>query len=88
MEVNICKICKKTFISKTKTFCCDECKAENERIFEQIEEYLVKYPNSNAMQLSANLGIPVETVVAFINEGRLSFSKGHFEKLDGSKNDR
>jgi len=81
MFTNVCKICKKGFFARTKTYCCEGCKAENERIFSLIEEYLVKFPNSNAMQLASGLEIPIEVVCAFIDEGRLSFSKGHFEKL-------
>lgn len=81
MTVNICRICKKTFMSRGKAFCCDACKADDERIFTQIEDYLSQFPNSNAMQLSENLDVPIETIVAYIDEGRLTFSKGHFEKM-------
>ena len=45
------------------------------------KEYLKKYPNSNAIQIAEGLEIPTFEVVRFIDEGRLQFSKGKFERL-------
>ncbi len=81
MEVCVCKVCKRKYIARTKSYCCAECKECNEIMFRRIEDYLKQYPNSNAMQLASGLDLPVDTIIAFIDEGRLSFSKGTFERL-------
>jgi hypothetical protein len=49
--------------------------------FTLIEQYLQKYPNSNALQIADGTGIAAYEVVKFIDEGRLTASKGRFEKI-------
>jgi hypothetical protein len=50
-------------------------------LFSRIEEYLKKFPNSNAIQIAEGLELPTFEVVRFIDEGRLQFSRGKFERL-------
>ena len=50
-------------------------------IFTQIRVYLKKYPHSNAVQISQSLGINVNLIIKYIEEGRLYFGKGSFKKL-------
>lgn len=77
-----CKICKKAFPSLTKVFSCPECRDADEKLFSLIEEYLKVYPNSNAIEISNALNIKTELIVSYIDEGRLTYSRGHFEKLE------
>ncbi len=77
-----CKHCFKTFHSKIRTGFCPECSKLDETVFDRIEEYLRKYPNSNALQISESLEIDLYSVIGFMNEGRLIRSMGKFSKLE------
>ena len=76
-----CRICKKAFPSFTKVFSCEECRDADEKLFTLIEEYLTVYPNSNAIEISNALKIKTELIISYIDEGRLTYSRGHFEKI-------
>ncbi|MGN1083593.1 MAG: hypothetical protein ACI4QX_01200 [Lachnospiraceae bacterium] len=81
MKLNQCKYCGKVFKSPCTRVVCDDCKEIDETLFSSIEDYLMKYPHSNAIQVAEGLEISVFEVVRFIDEGRLQFSKGKFEPL-------
>lgn len=81
MEVCMCKHCKKIFNSKFKRHTCDECKEKDDLVFNNIEAYLQKYPNSNALQIAESLKIDAFEIIRFIDEGRLVITKGAFEKI-------
>lgn len=81
MYTNVCKHCKKVYISRFQSYACNMCKEKDDLQFEEIKEYLFKYPNSNAMQIAAALNISAYTVVNYLNEGRLVTTKGKFERL-------
>ncbi len=81
METCVCKYCHKMFQSPLRTMVCDECIGADNKKFEVIEQYLVDYPNSNAIQISEALEISVHDVLRYVDEGRLMISKGRFEAL-------
>ncbi len=81
MKLNQCKYCGAMFKSTYTSVVCNHCKELDDILFSRIEEYLKKFPNSNAIQIADGLEIPTFEVVRFIDEGRLQFSKGKFEKL-------
>ena len=81
MYTNKCKFCGKTFISKIKLMTCDSCKQLDEEIFTKVEDYLRRFPNSNAMQIAEGIGISVLDILQYIDEGRLQISKGEFRRL-------
>lgn len=82
MKTCVCKHCGTIFLSKIQKYCCEKClELDNER-FAQIEEYLIKYPNSNAMQIAEGLNISAMEVVSYIDEGRLIMNSGTFKMLD------
>lgn len=76
-----CKICRKEFISRKKKYTCENCKVLDDAYFTRVEEYLKKFPNSSAVQIAESLNMSVEIIVGYMCEGRLSYSKGYFEKL-------
>lgn len=80
MHLNVCKYCHKIFHNYYKLSTCETCKQRDDDLFEKIEVYLCKYPNSNALQIAEGLMIPASAVLSFIDEGRLMISKGYFEK--------
>lgn len=81
METNVCKHCHKVFRSKIRTFCCKECRSVDDCQLDDIVEYLRQYPNSNALQISEELGIHPYEVIKFLDEGWLKVNKGQFSKL-------
>lgn len=81
MYTNVCKHCRKVFMSRNKTYSCDSCKQVDSDHFDDIEQYLKEFPNSNALQISEALGITAYEVLNYLKEGRLNISRGHFERL-------
>ena len=81
MEVNICKHCQRQYIGETKGFCCPKCRDIDIMRFEEIKAYLKNYPNSNAYQLADALDMNVYTVIKYVEEGSLVYSRGKFEKI-------
>lgn len=79
--MNLCKHCHTVFASRYKAYTCSKCKEIDDLQFEQISDYLMKYPNSNALQIAQSLNIPSQVVISYLNEGRLVTSKGRFERL-------
>lgn len=85
LYTNVCKHCYKVFKAKIRTMSCKECKSKDESHFADIEQYLRLYPNSNALQISEELGITAYEVVKYIDEGRLIINSGEFSQLPESK---
>ena len=56
MYTNVCKHCHKVFHSKIRTWCCKECRSKDDDQLDDIVRYLREYPNSNALQISEELG--------------------------------
>lgn len=86
MYTCLCKHCKRIFKAPIQTSCCNECRPLEKDSFEDIKHYLDEFPNSNAMQISNALEIPITTILHYIDEGYLWPVKGSFEKL--SENDK
>ena len=62
MYTNVCKHCHQVFRSKIRTCCCKDCRDKDEDQLDDIVEYLHRFPNSNALQISCLLY--TSTVVA------------------------
>ncbi len=86
MYTNVCKHCHKVFRSKIRTMCCKDCRAQEEEQLDDIVQYLKLYPNSNALQISEELGISAYTVLKYLEEGWLERSNGEFQQLDQEEN--
>ena len=81
MKLNRCRYCGEIFKSTYTSTVCSQCKELDDILFGRIEEYLKMFPNSNAIQIAEGLELSTFEVVRFIDEGRLQFSKGKFERL-------
>lgn len=79
---SVCKHCKKVFKSKIRTLCCRDCRDVDDHKFEDIEQYLKRYPNSNALQIGEELGIHPYEILKYMEEGRLLVVNGEFERLE------
>ncbi len=75
MKTYICKWCGKPFLSEIPKRCCTKCEEIDNSVFLQVEQYLKQHPNSNAIQIADALDIPIMTIIAFIEEGRLEVRK-------------
>ncbi len=76
-----CKTCKKMFNSMMTMDYCPECAKGQRDYFEEVVKYLDAFPNSNAMQISEAMDIPINVLIDFIDQGRLYMVKGSFEKM-------
>lgn len=80
METCVCKHCNKLFNHMMKKTVCDDCKAIDEKQFQEIVEFLREHPGSNALEVAAGLNINPKIIVEYIDEGRLEIKKGTDEK--------
>lgn len=53
----------------------------DENQLDDIVRYLRQYPNSNALQISEELGIHPYEILKFMEEGWLGVAKGEFSRL-------
>ena len=81
LYTNVCKHCRKVFKSKIRTLCCKECRSIDNSQLDDIVQYLKMYPNSNALQISEELGIHPYEIIKFMDEGWLNTSHGEFSRL-------
>jgi len=78
---NVCKHCHKVFKSKIRTMCCKDCRDKDSDKLDDIVQYLKLYPNSNALQISEELGIHPYVIIKYMEEGWLGESYGEFSPL-------
>ena len=67
--------------SKIRTCCCKDCRDKDEDQLDDIVEYLHRFPNSNALQISEELGIHPYVILKYMEEGWLSKSHGTFSRI-------
>jgi len=72
METCVCKHCNKLFNHVIKKTVCDNCQSIEEAQFSKIVDYLRAYPESNALEVAAGLGINPKVIIEYIEEGRLT----------------
>ena len=70
MSLASCPKCKKLF-QKVRKNICPACEAADEDHYETIRKYLSEHPGQNAEQVSEGSGVPIDTVLRFIEEGRV-----------------
>ena len=78
---NVCKHCHTVFKAKIRTLCCKNCRDKDENQLDDIVNYLKEYPNSNALQISEELGIHPYEILKFMEEGWLGKANGVFSRL-------
>lgn len=81
LYTNVCKHCHSVFRAKIRTLCCKECRSLDENQLDDIVEYLRQYPNSNALQISEELGMHPYVILQYMEEGWLTKSHGTFSRL-------
>lgn len=76
-EVSCCRECGTIFQSLYPTAFCPKHKYIDDELFTKIEEYLLKHPFSNALQISNTTNISTNEILRYINEGKLVMVNGN-----------
>lgn len=75
-EYSCCRECGAIFQSLYPMAYCSKHKYIDNEIFGKIEEYLMKHPLSNALQISSDTNISTNEILRYINEGKLIMVNG------------
>lgn len=72
-----CRECGTIFQSMFPMAFCSKHKYIDDEMFAKIEEYLLKHPLSNALQISNDTNISTNEILRYINEGKLVMVNGN-----------
>ena len=70
----ICRVCGKLYERNGKDK-CNECFQKEEIDYKTVREYVVSHPGVSAMDVNKATGIPITTILNFIEEGRIELKK-------------
>ena len=70
MSLASCHKCKKLF-QKVRKSICPACEAAEEDYYETVRKFLSDNPGKNAEEVSKEANVPIDTVLRFIEEGRV-----------------
>ncbi|MCC6152203.1 MAG: hypothetical protein IT367_00480 [Candidatus Hydrogenedentes bacterium] len=70
MALASCSKCKKLF-QKVRKSICPACETAEEDNYEVVRAYISEHPGVNAEQVAEGTGVSIETVLRFIEEGRV-----------------
>lgn len=85
LYTNVCRHCHAVFRAKIQTTCCKKCRPKDDHQLDDIVAYLNRYPNSNALQISEELGIHPYVILVYLEDGWLEKSYGTFSRLEDTK---
>ena len=80
MDVRNCKTCGKLFNYMGGVQLCPECRAELEKKFGDVKEYIREHPHASIAQVSEDMEVSVKQIKQWVKEERLIFSEA---SLDG-----
>ena len=68
-----CKKCDKAFaVTLKEKYYCASCSSIEEETFKDVREYIYKYPGSTPHEVAAATNLPVQKILDYIREGRVS----------------
>lgn len=70
MALASCARCKKLY-QKIRSNICPTCEINEEEDYEKVRKHLGEHPNRNAEQVSEETGVPIDSVLRFIEQGRV-----------------
>ena len=82
MELKQCPRCKKFFQYISGAPICHECKAQEEKDFTRVKEYLRDNPKAALADVADELKISIERITKFLKEGRLEVAPTSGIKLE------
>ncbi len=72
MELKNCSTCHKLFQYPGFGYLlCPECKHTDEARFQLVKKYLDQYPGSSGKEVFLATGVPINTLIKWVREGRL-----------------
>ncbi len=71
MSIRNCKRCGKIYQYNGVHKICDNCRAQLEKDFEEVKEFLKENPNSSISEVSEETGVEKKTIIEFIKNNRL-----------------
>ena len=75
-DLRNCRKCGKMFQHVDGIPVCQACKAEDEKDFERVREYLDENPKAPMNDVSSALEISIEKLKRYLKEGRLEVTEG------------
>ena len=68
-----CKLCNKVFYATDSDIkYCSDCALTEETTFREVRDFLYSHPKSNAKQINAAIGTPVEKILEYVKAGRIT----------------
>ena len=80
MEMSNCRKCKKLF-PKLYDPICDNCKKEEEALFDKVRNFLGDNKNATILEISENTGASAKKILSYLREGRLEISSASGELI-------
>ena len=80
MDVRNCKTCGKLFNYMGGVQLCPECRAELEKKFGDVKEYIREHPHASIAQVAEDMEVSVKQIKQWVKEERLILSEA---SLDG-----
>ena len=72
MELKNCATCKKLFQYHGYGYIlCPECRRTDEAQFQLVKKFLDQYPGSEGKEVFLATGVPINTLIKWVREGRL-----------------
>lgn len=69
---NCCRECGALFTSAIPLVYCNQHKHLDDQQFAIVENYVIKHPLCNAIEVNGGTGVGLPELLRYINEGRLS----------------
>ena len=69
---NCCRECGALFVSAVPAAYCNQHKHLDDAQFAIIEDYVIRHPLCNSLDVNRDTGIAISELLRYINEGRLS----------------
>ncbi|MDD6428891.1 MAG: flagellar protein [Lachnospiraceae bacterium] len=76
MDIRNCRKCGRIFqYSGEGPVICDNCKREQEKLFEQVRDYIRDNPGASMNQVSEENSVSINQIQQWVREERLEFSR-------------
>ncbi len=76
MDIRNCRKCGRIFqYSGTGPVICENCKREQEKVFEKVRDYIRDNPGASMNQVSEENDVSINQIQQWVREERLEFSR-------------
>lgn len=71
MGYTICSMCNK-FFETDGNLRCPKCRDKYDKEYKVVKEYISTHAGASAIEVNANTGIAINTILKFLDEGLIS----------------